>query len=133
MPFNDEEKARIKHFLSYPDWSSTAASIQMGYPAASQVAFLVDDSFHRLTPGGELSVRRNLCECESIERQMSAARARFKAAKLGKLEHNQRETDNLRDELKYWVQRLASDLGVQTNPYSKFENEGQGGVNARVM
>ena len=130
---SESEKARIKHFLSYPDWSSTAASIQLGYPSASQPAFIVDDTFHRLTPEGITNVRKDLCECESIEKQLSQARARFAASKLGKLENNANETNQLRQELKFWVQRLASDMGVQSNPYSKFEFEGQGGLNARVI
>ena len=133
--FSDQEKARIKHFLSYPDWVALSQSIQLGYPAASQPAFLVDDAFQRLTQGGEESARRDLCECESIERQLSEARRRFKAVKLGNLEMNQNETGMLRRELVFWVLRLASDLGVVTNPYSAFEyqNAAGGGRNATVI
>jgi hypothetical protein len=133
--FTEREKARIKHFLSYPDWVALAASIQLGYPAASQPAFLVDDAFQRLTPGGEESVRIDLCECESIEAQIGQARARMKATKLGNLEVNPHETAMLRRELVYWVARLASDLGVVTNPYSLFEYLGAagGGRNATVV
>lgn len=133
--FTDHEKARIKHFLSYPDWVSLAASIQLGYPAGSQPLFLVEDAFNRLTPEGEDSVRHDLCECESIEKQISEARGRFKATKLGTLEVNPNETAMLRKELVYWVARLASDLGVVTNPYSLFEYLGAsgGGHNSRVV
>jgi hypothetical protein len=133
--FTDTEKARIKHFLSYPDWVSLSASIQLGFPAGSQPLFLLEDAFKRLTLGGEDSVRRDLCECESIERQLSNARTRFKATQLGQLKVNAEETSMLRRELTYWALRLASDLGVVTNPYSQFEflGAGGGGRNARVM
>lgn len=135
MAFTDHEKARIRHFLSYPSWSSLAQSIQLGYPAASQPAFLLDDAFRRMTPGGEESIRQDLCECEGIERQISEARSRMKATKLGNLQVNPEETIMLRRELMHWVSRLASDLGVQPNPYSNFEYNGMGGggYNARVV
>lgn len=135
MAFTAHEKARIKHFLSYPDFVSLSQSIQLGYPAASQPLFLVEDAFKRMTPEGEATIRTDLCECESIEKQISQARSRFKAVKLDKLEVNQSETEQLRRELVYWAKRLSSDLGVATNPYSEFEYQGAGGggINARVV
>lgn len=134
MAFNDREQARIKHFLAYPDWVSLSQSIQLGYPAASQPLFLVEDAFKRLTPGGEESVRIALCECESIELQLRQARTRFKATKIDTLEINHSEPDMLRRELVFWSLRLASDLGVVSNPYAAFEyNQGAGGgINART-
>lgn len=135
MAFTDAEKARIKYFLSYPDWVSMAQSIQLGYPAASQPAFLVDDAFHRLTAGGEDSTRRALCECESIECQMSEARKRFRAKRLGDLELNPNEPLLLRREMCWWVTRLADCLGVVADPYSQMLYTGArsiGGINASV-
>ena len=136
MSFTPPEQSRIKHFFSYPDWTMLAASIQLGFPAGSQPLFLVEQAFQRLTEGGEVSVRKDLCECESIEAQMSEARKRFKASKLGNLTINHEEIPMLRREMNYWVLRMASDLGVVTNPYAMFEYDnvvGGGGANARVM
>lgn len=136
MAFTADEQARIKHHLSYPDWVSLAQSLQLGYPAGSQPLFLVEDAFKRLTEGGEASVRRDLCECEDIERQMSEARRRLRAKKLGNLELNPNELRQLRQELCYWVTRLADDLGVVPDPYSQMIYQAvanMGGVNARVV
>lgn len=136
MAFSAEEQSRIKRFLSYPDWVALAQSIQLGYPAASQPLFLVEDAFRRLTPQGEASTRADLCECESVERQMSEARQRFKALKIGNIELNPRETAMLRKELLWWVTRLADDLGVVSNPYSQMMYEGiaqMGGVSGRAV
>lgn len=136
MAFTEHEKSRIKRFLSYPDWVALAQSIQLGYPAASQPLFLVEDAFRRLTPDGEASTRADLCECESVERQMSEARQRFKATKIGEIELNPRETAMLRKELLWWVTRLADDLGVVSNPYSQmmFQQIGSmGGVSGRAI
>lgn len=134
MAFTDSERSRIKHFLSFPDWVSLAASIQLGFPAGSQPLFLVEDAFQRLTTDGEESVRRDLCECEDIENQMRTARSRMKTTQLGNLKINAQETRMLRSELTYWSLRLSSDLGVVSNPYAAFEYEGAlgGSINARV-
>ena len=133
MAFTDPEKARIKHFLGYPDWVALAASIQLGFPAGSQPLFLVEQAFQRLTEGGEASVRTDLCNCEDIEVQLGGARSRFKATQLGELKLNAMEPAQLRGELVYWGQRLADDLGVVKNPYSQSAYEGMpGGINAKV-
>lgn len=97
--------------------------------------FLVESAFGRLTVDGEASVRTDLCECEEIEGQMRGARKRFQATQLGKLKVNHNEIDLLRKELTYWSLRLASDLGVVSNPYAAFEYNGAagGGYNARVQ
>lgn len=135
MAFTVHEQARILHFLSYPKFSSLSQSIQLGYPAASQPLFLVEDAFKRLTAEGEATVRQDLCECESIEAQLREARTRMKATKLGELEVNAEEANMLRRELAFWSARLSSDLGVVSNPYSSFEYQGQSGgsVNAKVI
>jgi len=129
----DAQKDRICHFLGYPRFSQLAQSIQLGYPAATQPMFLVLDAFHRITPGGVDSILRDLCECESIEAQLSSARGRMKAESVGQVTLNAAETKMLRSELMYWTKRLADDLGVNVNPYSQMSWLGmQDGVNAKV-
>jgi hypothetical protein len=134
MAFTDQEKARIKHHLGYPDWSALSASIQLGFPAGSQPLFLVEQAFPRLTVGGEDSVRLDLCQCEAVENQLGEARGRFKAKRMGELQLNDMEPAQLREELVYWQQKLADDLGVVRNPYSQSAYEGiPGGINAKVV
>jgi hypothetical protein len=128
VAFSDDEKTQIRYFLSYPSWVALAQSIQLGYPAASQPLFLVEDAFKRLTPQGEYTVRRALCECLAIEAQMSEARRRFKATKVGEVELNPHESRMLRKELLYWVTRLADGLGVVSNPYSQMMYQGISGM-----
>jgi len=136
VAISEQERSRIRHHLGYPSFSSLAQAIQLGYPAASQPLFLVDDSFNRLTQGGEDAVRRDLCECEAIEQQISQARTRFKASELGDLKVNHEEPNMLRRELTFWRQTLASDLMVVINPNAPTEYYGAmgaGSMNARVM
>ncbi len=136
MAFTEIEKARIRHHLGYPSFSSLAQSIQLGYPAVSQPLFLVDDSFNRMTLEGEDAARRDLCQCEDIEGQLSNARTRFKATQLGDLVVNREEPLQLRQELRYWRETLASDLGVVINPNAPATYYGAmnaGGMNATVQ
>lgn len=133
MAFTPEEETRILHFLGYADWQSLAQSIQLGFPAATQPLFLVRDSWNRISAPGQTSVRRDLCELESIERQMSEARQRLATKKVGEVEFNQGELGALRVEFTYWQRKLADDLGVTPNPYAQATFLGLGGgINARV-
>ena len=136
MAFTDEEKARTRHFLAYPSWVSLAQSIQLGFPAASEPLFLLEDAFGRLTPGGEAAVRIDLCECEDIEVQLRSARGRLKASKVGDVTLNPMELGQLKQELNYWITRLGDDLGVVPDPYSRMIYEAianVGGVNSSVI
>jgi hypothetical protein len=133
-PLTDEERSRIKHFLQYPDWSALAASIHLGFPASSQPMYLVEGAFDRLTQSGVDSARKDLCECESIEAQLSGARGRMKATQLGNLKVNPQESMQLRQELVWWSLVLANDLGVGPNPFSAMQFLGGGsGRNASVV
>lgn len=136
MAFTETEQAKIRRFLSYPSWVSLAQSVQLGYPAASQPAFLVNDAFHRLTPEAEQLTRKDLAECECIESQISEARSRLRARRMGELELNPMEIKQLRFELLWWTTRLADDLGVVPDPYSQMMYQSlnnQGGIGARVQ
>jgi hypothetical protein len=133
--FTEAQRTRILHFLGYPNWASVAQSIQLGYPAASEPLFLVYDAFFRISVEAVPTVLQDLCECEDIEKQISGARSRLKAAQIGDLKTNPNEARELRRELTFWTRRLADDLGVNPNPYSQmnYMGYGGGGVNAKVM
>ena len=128
MAFTADQQARIKHFLSYPDWVALAQSIVLGFPSASEPLFLLEDAFRRLTPGGEGSVLINLSECECIEQQLRDARTRFRARKVGNVELNPDEPMMLRQELSFWTIRMADDLGVIADPYSQALAQGLASV-----
>jgi hypothetical protein len=133
-PLNESERSRIKHFLEYPDWQSLAYSIQLGFPASSQPMYLLEGAFDRITNAALESVRKDLCELESIETQLGTARTRLPAEQLGNLKVNMKELPMLRRELVWWALVLANDLGVGPNPFSAMEIlGGAGGRNATVI
>ncbi len=132
--FTDDEKARIRHHLGYPSWQQRAPAIILGYPSTAQPGFLLEDAFHRLNEAGRNRVRFDVCQCDQVEAQLADGRSRLKAAQLGNLTLNHAEHVQLRQELQFWTQRLADDLGVVPNPYAGMQYHGMpGGVNAKVQ
>lgn len=135
-PFTEAEKDSILRLLGYPNWSALAQSIQLGYPAASQPAFLVFDSFDRIRPEARARVRTDLCRALACEDQMAGSRTRLKTTKVGEVTMNPAEFQMLIEQLKFWTLRVADGLGVVPNPYSQMDYQGvlgAGGINARVI
>jgi hypothetical protein len=134
MAFDANQRARIKHFLKYPDWQSMSNGVQMGMPAGAQAMYLVEQSFERLTAAGETSVLDDLEQCESCECQLKDARRRMRAKSVGTIAVNEREPNQIKAELEEWRQRLSDDLGAPINPYTLPNPfSAGGGINARVM
>lgn len=80
-PFNDDERDAILRFLGYPNWASMAQSIQLGYPAASQPAFLVFDSLGRIRESSRARVRTDLCRLLNVEEQIASSGSRRKSSR----------------------------------------------------
>lgn len=131
MAFTEDEKARIRHHLGYPSWSSLASSINLGIPTGVQPLYLVEQAFERLLPGGEEVVRFDLCQCDAVEAQMGKARSRMAVRSADKVTFANDETEKLEKSLQRWVQKLASDMGCVVNPYD--QSNGGGGLNAKVV
>lgn len=97
--------------------------------------YLVEGAFDRITNEALATVRKDLCELESIENQLGEARGRLSAEQLGNLKVNMKELPMLRRELVWWALVLANDLGVGPNPFSAMQclgGAGGGGRNASV-
>ena len=129
MPLTAQEQARIRDVLGYLNVTA-AASIQLGFPRASQALFLVQASMGRVLPEAEDIIRKHLGECDRLDAELSAARSRLKAESLGELHLNPKELGDLRREQRYWAGRLADALGVPLNIYA--DRWGSSSVNMRV-
>lgn len=130
MPLTQQEQARIRDYLGYLNVSS-AASIQLGFPRASQPLFLVQAAMDRVLPEAEDIVRKHLTELDKLESEVSGARRRLKATSVGEITLNAQELNALKKEQRYWAVRLADSLGVPLNAYS--ERWSSGGPNLRVV
>ena len=115
---SNREKAKIRHYLSYPSWQRVVYSIQLGTPASAQSQYVLEGAFDSLTLDGEEVVRMDLCACEKIEAQLIDSVSRLKASKIGGIQTNANEGQMLRRELHQWISTLANDMGCYSNPYA---------------
>jgi hypothetical protein len=133
-PFNDSEITDVMRFLGYPDWAALGPSIQLGYPAATQPMFMAYDSLNRITATSRAVVRDHVHELICIEKQLSGARGRMRAERVGEVAMNASEASQLRTEYTFWQRKLADLLGVTINTHSAMSVLGMpGGINGRVI
>ena len=123
MALTDDERERCRYHLGYLN-TSTAASIHLGIPAASQPLFLLESAMNLLLPSGELRVRSLLAKLDSTEQRIFEAQERLAARKVGEIDLNRDECEQLEGEYRRWQLRLARQFGVSPNP---FDPSGRGG------
>jgi len=135
ITLSEADRARVRHHLGYLN-VEPAASIQLGFPSASQWLFTVEISMDRIIPEAVGMIHKYLNILDSIELQMVDELACLKVQQIEQLKlRNSNEEPNIEDLLEQeylrWVKRLADDLGVEPNPYStRFRN--LGGMNIPV-
>ena len=132
------DKERVRYHLGYMS-IEPAASIQLGFPRASQAQFLVEAAMERIMEPAVSRVMKLLSALDAVEDQMMTALPRLKAQQLGELKlrntnEESTEQDLLEKEYVRWAQRLADILGVPLNVYAaRFRDLGSGGgMNVRV-
>lgn len=129
MPLSDAEKESVRYHLGYLN-TSPAASISLGFPAASQPMFLVESAMNLILPEAESRVRRFIGILDGIEAKLVEAQERMAAKVVGEITTNEKEPAMLEVEYHRWQGRLARQLGVYPNPFSP--SSGLGGINVSV-
>lgn len=131
------DKERVRYHLGYMNVEASA-SIQLGFPRASQPQFLVEAALERLMEPTVGRVSQLVSHLDAIESAMISALPRLKAQQLGEIKlrnsnDEATETDLLEREYVRWAQRLADNLGVPLNVYSeRFRELGTGSMNVAV-
>jgi len=121
---NEQERALVRRYLGYQNWENTALMWGIPFPTAIQPSWYINDAINRLSDDGLELVRRDLNELQCIEKQISEARGRLKASKVGDITMNPEEIDALRGELDHWKRQLADDFGSTLNPYRQTDSGG---------
>ena len=105
MPLTDAEKVSIRRHL--------------GYNAAAEANYPWIDTFHSLTnvldsaPEETATEARDILgRLSSLEEALDSAPSRLKARKVGEIQLNGTETDQLWREVRRWRRELATLLGV---------------------
>ena len=129
----EEEKNRIRYHLGIP-LTNPVASIQLGFPASSQQAFLAEHAME-LIPESAISVIRMLiAKCDASDAGVFESQDRLVAKAVDEVDLNPDEAVLRRREYRYWVQRLADNLGVPLNAFAAaFQSGGPMPLNVPVI
>lgn len=120
---SEQDRARVRHHLGYLN-VQPVATIQLGFPAASQPQFLVELAMDRVMDAAVDIILRDLNTLDEIECRQIDSLKRLKVQALGELKlRNSNEEPNEHDLLaqtyEFWKKKLANDLGVPVNPFAE--------------
>ncbi len=103
MAFTDTQKAQIRMYMGWgARYLQTDDALRRAY-----------DSVGNNGGADQVLVEAQLTECARVDAALLAAEARIKASKVGPIELNAIEIDNLRDKGRTAVARMARIFGVE--------------------
>jgi len=114
---SEPEKSRIRHHLGYPQ-TDRVTDIQLGIPALTQTAFLLEGAMNRVPESRMQLARKMLGILDSIEMKLVEATDYLVAEKVDEIVINLDQPDMLEKEYIRWVDRLADFFACVKNPYS---------------
>lgn len=128
----EEEKGRIRSHLGYIG-TQPATNIVLGVQGSTQVQFLIEGAMERIPVSQMGLVRRWLSILDNIEAIQFEAIERLAATRLGDIDLNHEETNDLENEHTRWARKLADFLGCPLNPYSaRLRDGGKAPLNVPV-
>lgn len=128
MALTEQERAKIRYFLGYPNWSNLALSWGLRFPTELEAGYQINSALDRLTDEGVELVRADLRELEDIKTQLSKARRRLAASKIGEIATNPGELTALRGEYETWKKQLADHFGSVLNPWREEQGSSRCGT-----
>lgn len=130
MALTDDEKARTRHHLGYPEVTAVA-TFSLGIPAALQTTFMVEGAMNLLTPSGEKRVRQCLKILDFIEELDVENLEDVEVSEIEGITIDSEFYKKRWRQYRRWRGALANALGVLPNPYD-FRDEVMGGINVSV-
>jgi len=113
MALNTNEVTRSLYHLGYPiteDLSNYQRFSISNYQDKTKVLLALE----KLTPDGEILVRKRLTQLDLLEVERDNARSRTKAVRIGTIELNKNELGQLGREYDLAVENFARMLGVKS-------------------
>ncbi len=123
VTLTEEEKNRVRYHLGIP-MTAPVASIQLGFPASAQPAFLVEHALELIPDTAVSIIRALIAKCDATDGGVYESQERLVAKSVDEVDLNPDEAVLRRREYRYWVQKLADALGV---PYNAFAAAFQSG------
>lgn len=115
---SEVERAKVLRYLGYPSWRDVALVWGIPFPTHIEPQYYINDALDRITDVALEFVRRDLVELDDIENQMSEARCRLRASKIGDITLNPNEIEDLRAEKRKWTIQLANEFEASPNPFA---------------
>lgn len=115
---SDADKERARYHLGYMT-VIVASSFAFGVPQSTQVQFMFESAITRVMPESEQRVINVLDELDKIECLLAQSARDLFARRIGDLEPNLSQPDDVEREYVRWACRLGDMLGVPPYPYSK--------------
>ena len=128
----EEEKARIRYHFGYPQ-TDPVASIQLGVPSASQPMFLLELQMNRIPDTAVALIRSCVARCDATEQRILECQERMAAKSIDEIDLNGNEATMLRTEYRYWVQKLADNLGAPINAFASAWQAGAQPLNVPML
>jgi len=115
MPFDLDEKSRIRYHMGYLQ-VTPAAAITYGIPTPIQTLFLLESAMDRVIIQAEDRIRRLITVLDNIECRMIDAQNYLVADQLSDITLRKDHINQLEDEYCRWAARLADTLGAPLYP-----------------
>jgi hypothetical protein len=133
----DEEKVDGRRHMGYLNVQETATFV-LGVPAAVQTQFVIEGALQKILAAAEPTFRRYINALNGIECQILDNQENLAAGKIGNIEVNLKEFEDLMKRYKFWQGQLSNLLGVPPNPFDARPGFGSGatagnGINVPVI
>jgi hypothetical protein len=129
----EEEKSRVRYHLGVPQ-TDPVASVQLGFPASAQPAFLVEHAMELIPATAIATIRNVIARCDATDCGIFESQDRLVAKSVDEVDLNPDEAVLRRREYRFWVQKLADNLGVPYNAYAAaFQSGGPMPLNVPVF
>ena len=132
MAISDADKERARYHLGYMT-VTVASSFAFGIPQTTEVQWMFEDAIGRVMAQSEQRIRDILDKLDAIECNLFESSKDLFARRVGDLEPNLSQPDDIEREYVRWAKRLADMLGVIPYPFSqRFQSQLVGAGNIAV-
>lgn len=130
MPLSDQQKARVRYHMGYPD-TSVGLQVFAGSAWEYERTLLLDTAMEIVNETSVTRIQTLLQTLDRIDEQLGSVGDRRKAAKIGEITLNPKEQAELEELYAAHAHRLADVIGVSVNMRS--ERFGRRSVNVPVV
>lgn len=130
----EHDKVRARGHTGYGGVQQSSTFV-LGVPAGVQTAFMIEGAWERLLPSMEAEFSKLLDKLDRVECQIEENMEDLAVTKIGDIEINKTEFEQLVQRYQYWQGKLCNLLQVPPNPFDQRWNAwggASGSINVSV-